>query len=195
MKFYDWHLDNEHTNEPWVYADNVFTQEECNKILSLVKKKNQQDGETTGYGNDTNIRRSKILYIESSDPNNFWIFQRCTDVIKHLNDNFFQFDIDKIEALQIGEYNSTNSGCFKKHVDMGYKSQGFRKLSFSVQLSSGEDYEGGDLRLYGGDDYDTAPKKQGTIIGFPSYVLHEITPVTSGIRYSLVGWAQGPKFK
>ena len=57
------------------------------------------------------------------------------------------------------------------------------------------EYEGGDLRLYGGDDYDTAPKKQGTIIGFPSYVLHEVTPVTSGVRYSLVGWAQGPKFK
>jgi|13_taG_2_1085334.scaffolds.fasta_scaffold34061_4 PKHD-type hydroxylase len=194
MIFYDWHLD-EHTNEPWVYADNVFTQEECKKILSLVDKKNQQDGETTGYGNDTNIRRSKILYIESNDPNNYWIFQRCSDVVKHLNDKFFQFNIDKLEALQIGEYDSNNSGCFKKHVDMEYKSQGFRKLSFSVQLSNIEEYEGGDLRLYGGDDYDTAPKKQGTIIGFPSYVLHEVTPVTSGVRYSLVGWAQGPKFK
>ena len=38
-------------------------------------------------------------------------------------------------------------------------------------------------------------KKQGTIINFPSFVFHRVTPVTKGIRYSLVVWHTGPKLK
>ena len=194
MKFYDWQLEK-NVSEPWVFADNIFTDEECDKILKLFSGNNVIDGATSGYGNDDNIRRSKIIYIEASDPENYWIFQRCTGVIQHLNNQFFQFDIEKIEALQIGRYDSRNQGCFKKHVDAGYELPVFRKLSFSIQLSDDNSYEGGDLLLYAGEDYDTAPRRKGTIIAFPSFALHEVTPVTSGVRYSLVGWVCGPKFR
>jgi PKHD-type hydroxylase len=30
---------------------------------------------------------------------------------------------------------------------------------------------------------------------FPSFVLHRVTPVTKGTRYSLVAWVSGPPFK
>jgi len=33
------------------------------------------------------------------------------------------------------------------------------------------------------------------MIFFPSYTLHEVTPVTKGTRYTLVGWVHGPAFK
>jgi PKHD-type hydroxylase len=38
-------------------------------------------------------------------------------------------------------------------------------------------------------------KEQGTIIAFPSYILHEVTPITKGKRYSLEGWITGKPFK
>jgi PKHD-type hydroxylase len=38
-------------------------------------------------------------------------------------------------------------------------------------------------------------KKQGTVIVFPSYVLHEVTPITQGTRHSLVAWLAGDPFK
>ena len=38
-------------------------------------------------------------------------------------------------------------------------------------------------------------KKQGTLIMFPSYVLHEVKPVTKGERNSLVTWVTGNQFK
>jgi len=43
---------------------------------------------------------------------------------------------------------------------------------------------------------DSAPLSRalGSISFFPSYTIHEVTPVTSGVRYSLVGWACGPAF-
>ena len=42
---------------------------------------------------------------------------------------------------------------------------------------------------------DTAPKERGTVIAFPSYQLHRVTPVTAGIRKSLVAWVLGPDFR
>jgi PKHD-type hydroxylase len=65
----------------------------------------------------------------------------------------------------------------------------------SVQLSDPSDYEGGDLLLHISADPKKAPKNQGQVILFPSHTLHEVTPVTKGIRYSLVAWVTGPKFK
>ena len=38
-------------------------------------------------------------------------------------------------------------------------------------------------------------KQIGDLVVFPSYVLHEVTPVTKGERNSLVCWVTGPSFK
>ena len=40
----------------------------------------------------------------------------------------------------------------------------------------------------------TAESLIGTMILFPSYVLHRVSEVTKGTRYSLVGWAHGNSF-
>jgi PKHD-type hydroxylase len=72
---------------------------------------------------------------------------------------------------------------------------GVRKLSFSVMLTDPEEYEGGELLLKIDSFPITPPNKKGTVIFFPSYVLHEVTPVTKGTRKTLVGWVLGPKFR
>ena len=96
--------------------------------------------------------------------------------------------------MQFTEY--TSSGDFYgKHLDMGNSETRPRKISFSIQLSKENDYTGGDLQLYYSDDPITADKEIGVMTTFPSYVLHEVLPVTEGTRYCLVGWVSGPKFK
>ena len=82
-----------------------------------------------------------------------------------------------------------------------------RKLSFSIQLSDPEDYEGGELEFkvnkYGSekrgdfalDETFFAPNKKGTIIIFDSRVKHRVCEVKSGVRKSLVGWVVGPRWK
>ena len=37
--------------------------------------------------------------------------------------------------------------------------------------------------------------EKGMITFFPSWLIHDVTPVTQGTRYSLVGWVNGPNFK
>ena len=66
-----------------------------------------------------------------------------------------------------------------------------RKLSMSVILNS--DYEGGDFEIFGLEN--KIPRlEEGSIIVFPSFKEHRVTPVTRGIRYSLVAWFVGPPY-
>ena len=73
-----------------------------------------------------------------------------------------------------------------------------RKISMTVNLNNPKDYEGGNLKFDLGPHYrgerfkvfnDMRP--QGSIIIFPSFMYHCVTPVTSGTRYSLVLWLLG----
>lgn len=76
-----------------------------------------------------------------------------------------------------------------------------RKLSFSLQLSSSDDYTGGDLQFLTEPALNTSPqlftasRQQGSIIIFDPYIQHRVTPIQSGQRKSLVGWAIGPRWK
>jgi PKHD-type hydroxylase len=194
LKSYDYYL-NHQISETWAGAPNVFDPAECEKILKLGNNNNFKEG-LINSGSSDPIRKSQIFFIESSDPENSWIFERCAEMIHHINYDFFQFDLQKIEVLQVGKYESKDSGYYGKHIDAFRQSGIFRKLSFSVQLSRSEDYEGGDLLLHLGKDPDVAPRDRGSITVFPSYTLHEVTPVTKGTRYSLVGWVtSATKFK
>ena len=77
-----------------------------------------------------------------------------------------------------------------------------RKLSTTINLNKPGEYEGGNLKFdFGphatGKRYHecTEIRPQGSIIVFPSYVYHQVTPVTRGTRYSLVLWTLGQPFK
>ena len=70
-----------------------------------------------------------------------------------------------------------------------------RKLSLSLQLTDPSQYEGCDLQFQGGRRIETAPRTRGALIAFPSYVLHRVTPITRGVRKSLVCWVSGPEFR
>lgn len=189
----DWYLE-QHITENWAYADELFTPEETKKIIDNFNIDLSQ-GEVGGNVDLATIRRSKVHFIDSRNPDNAWIFQRITGAIIDLNKRFFHFDLEKIETLQFSVYDESYKGFYDKHIDIMYRSTGFRKLSFSVLLSDPEDFEGGDLLLHYGTDPDKAHRVTGGLTLFPSYALHEVTPVTKGTRYALVGWVWGPRFK
>jgi PKHD-type hydroxylase len=65
----------------------------------------------------------------------------------------------------------------------------------SLQLSDAADYDGCELEVRGGNEIDVAPRERGALIAFPANVLHRVTPLTRGVRKSLVIWAAGPEFR
>ena len=182
-------LDNVHLYSYWHGA---FTKEECKKIIQIAKKNGMIKG-TTMNNNKLNVRESKISWLYSSDEME-WAFRRVTDMVLDLNERFFNFDIFGLnEGFQFTNYKAP-SNKYGKHVD---RSSDFivRKLSISIQLTDPKEYEGGELYLYEDDQGVLMDKKQGTLIMFPSYVLHEVKPVTKGERNSLVTWVTGNQFK
>jgi PKHD-type hydroxylase len=70
-----------------------------------------------------------------------------------------------------------------------------RKLSLAIQLTDPSEYEGGNLQIMTSGEPQNMRKQRGLIAVFPSYVLHQVTPVTQGSRQSLVAWVSGPAFK
>ena len=71
-----------------------------------------------------------------------------------------------------------------------------RKLSFTLQLSDPDDYEGGNVELINeaNENY-IAPRERGTMILFDSRTQHRVNKVTKGTRRSIVGWVLGPRWK
>lgn len=90
--------------------------------------------------------------------------------------------------------------CFKGQYNQVGKT---RKISVTINLSRPEDYDGGNLKFdFGHHNKDIERfyeckeiRPQGSIIVFPSFLYHQVTPVTSGNRYSLVMWCLGQPFK
>lgn len=170
----------------------AFSKEECQTIVDIAKNKNLIEG-TIGEKSRANIRNSKISWLYPHD-NMDWVFRRVTDIVLSLNERFFKFDLFGInEGFQFTNYQAP-SGKYGKHVDRSINIA-VRKLSISIQLTNPKKYEGGDLYLYNDDEKIPMDKTQGTLIMFPSYVLHEVTTVTKGERNSLVTWVTGPQFK
>jgi len=176
----------------YAFWNNAFTKEECQTIINIAKDKGLIKGKTQG---ESDARDSKISWLYPID-NIDWVFRRVTDLTINLNERFFKFDLFGInEGFQFTNYEAP-SGKYGKHVDRSVNMP-VRKLSISIQLTNPEEYEGGELKLYNGDDEESTvmDKAQGTLIIFPSYVLHEVMPVTKGTRNSLVTWVTGKQFK
>jgi len=175
----------------YAFWSNAFSKKECQKIINIAKDKGLIKGKTKGITKD--VRDSKISWLYPIDDMD-WVFRRVTDMTLSLNERFFKFDLFGLnEGFQFTNYESP-SDKYGKHVDRGINTP-VRKLSISIQLTNPEEYEGGELYLYDGDKGEIMNKSQGTLIMFPSYVLHEVMPVTKGTRNSLVTWVTGKQFK
>lgn len=185
-------------NPGWCSIDDIFTDDELVKIIKMGSDNNLSTpteakiGSKTDDKKNTDVRKSKISWIRTDVETNIWLFKKLTDVITQVNNNVFNFDIEYIQNLQFTEYNIGDF--YGHHTDIAYESDRSRKLSFSIQLSDESTYDGGNLKLYCGEPF-TVPRKKSTITIFPSYVLHEVEPVNKGVRYALVGWIVGPKFR
>jgi PKHD-type hydroxylase len=182
-------LDNIHN---WAYMDNLFTPEECAKIIEIGESKSLEKATVRDKSKTLEVRDSQISWLYGTDVE--FAFRRVTDAVLNINNQFFNFDLfGMVEGFQFTRYDAP-SGFYGMHIDKTFNGT-VRKLSLTIQLSSPEDYEGGELALQTGNEADLMPKELGKIIVFPSYVLHEVRPVTKGTRYSLVAWVTGKPFK
>jgi hypothetical protein len=122
-----------------------------------------------------------------------WLYSLLEEEIRNMNWLNFKYVLTSMEKIDYLEYHSGDeAGKYEAHIDGCINTN--RKLSFSVLLSDPSEYDGGDLLIYEGKAPIVVPKRQGMITFFPSNVLHEVTPITRGVRRSIVSWVHGPVF-
>jgi PKHD-type hydroxylase len=185
---------------PFVVWEGAFSAEDLKAVEQVGDGLPHQDAVVDGNSRryDQNIRTSKIAWIERNSMTEN-IYDRMETIILSLNSQFFQYSLAKMAPLQHAIYNGSEQAHFDWHSDYcretGHEENDFRKLSITVQLSDPSEYQGGELQARARSEIDVAPKTRGTVIAFPSFVLHRVTPVTSGVRKSMVGWILGPDYK
>jgi PKHD-type hydroxylase len=182
-------------NISWVALENIFTDQELDEIVVQGNRVKKTSGTVSGSISDYRVCDIAWLKSDEVESDFDWIYATLTDAIKKVNNEYFQFDLTHLTALQFTVYDGKNNSNYQKHMDLGRPFPN-RKLSFSIQLSDDNEYTGGDLRFhYIKTQPEIAPRTRGKIIFFPTWTVHDVTPVTQGIRYSLVGWVNGPNFK
>lgn len=191
-----WYFGSRQENK-WshVYKENILPDSAIDLITEYGTPKTLEA--TIGYGSPERVVNKKIrnANVTGIRPDSFeWLYRMIEKEIYKVNMENYKYVLDKLENMIYIEYHGdiNEPGKYRKHTDgVIHKT---RKLSFSILLSDPSEYEGGDLLIWTCDNFETMPKKKGSIAFFPAYVEHEVTPVTKGTRRSLVGWIHGPHF-
>ena len=185
------------------------------KDISEKFDSQMQDSRLHGDSLNKDKRNSQNAWI----PTNHWVGGFMWHYIMRANRENFLYDLRNIdgESMQYNRYgegmfydwhNDSGLATHYKPVSVGNRTEGrqqdfvnenlelVRKLSFALQLSSPDDYEGGNVVLLdeGGKKY-IVPRQRGTVVLFDSRTQHRVNKVKSGVRKSIVGWVVGPRWK
>ena len=189
--------------EHWQMWSGNVSHEIITEIEKLTKdveiKKAEQGLKDSAYVSD--YRKSKVGWLNPKDEKNAALVNMLLTYFTDANDNAFGVEIRQIREIQYTEYHSDEKGTYGRHMDtfLDSKRKAHRKLSMTLQLSDPDEYEGGDFifddAVVGSQPDKDSLKAKGTVLVFPSFLCHEVTPVTKGIRKSLVSWIEGPMWK
>ena len=160
-----------------------------------------KEGESAGFmqaevdnaAPDIKARDCKVSWIRKEEI--------CQQVIKLFGPilETVKYDIDALESLQYTVYEKGHY--YGWHIDSRENMEGkIRKYSMTMWLNDPKEYEGGDLEIEMGGPFEqsniqTFRKEKGHIVFFHPHCWHRVTPVTKGVRKSLVGWFCGSPWK
>ena len=174
----------------------IFTQKLCQEIIDMGEKQTKEEGKVEfkdgNYNADSNTRSSTINWIpfDMMQP----VYDDINIIIQKINRNYFGYnDIQITEQAQVSEY--PKGGFYAWHTDIGLNMESeppVRKLSMTLLLNDPTEFEGGNLEIA---SHSLLPMKQGHAAIFASFLQHQVTPVTRGVRKSLVMWFGGEPLK
>ena len=181
---------------PFHLIPEALTPAECDDLVALCQAGPMKDAGLVRQTTAHQIRRAELSWLDDL-PEASRVMERMMRLTAAANREAFGFDLTEFaESAQVARYGAEREGHFDWHSDIGSGALAAkRKLTIVVQLSEPAAYAGGTLELRPDSNVREVPRDRGTAVVFPSFVLHRVTPVTSGTRWSLTLWSHGPAFR
>lgn len=173
------------------------TAETCDLLLGETADLPREPGRVVDNGEPVH-REVRVAFL----PRDHWSAAIALGAAGQANEAMgWGYDLEGLETLQLGSYQPGDSHDW--HMDTLSHGDRVRKLTVVVQLDDPEAYEGGDLEVLRFGVANPEPialpldamRRRGTVLVFPSYLLHRVGPVLRGERRTLVAWLVGPRFR
>lgn len=184
-------------------AENHFTPEFCDKVIHHAEQ-DQYTPEDRQY----EFRDSNVVFLPQSKDTE-WLYDPLYKVLNEAKQKCWRtFKVEQLQNVQYTVYKAP-AGRYNWHCDTGQPTSGMERriLSIVVQLLDPNTHSGGEFEIaecatsdlnkvvYGQIPDPKFVKSlkppRGSVIVFPSFVQHRVSPVTVGTRKSLVGWCDG----
>ena len=142
-------------------------------------------------GRIANYRKVTCFELDTDKSHTSKVLRSAVQELNYM----FNYDLSNIQQILYCEYHVGDF--YKMHVDVGEGLHASRKISLTWNLNPNE-YEGGELCFYqphtpdGSADYKSPSTN---IIGFTSWLNHEVKPVTRGIRKCIVAFIGGRSWR
>jgi PKHD-type hydroxylase len=178
------------------YAKQSFFLKDETKDILLLKKETNESSiifNNNSQGIQKNIRSSYTSWINLNNTPH--LLNKINNLVDEVNNIHWRFKINYLGEASIVSYLDKNDN-YGWHMDWNSDLNNCnRKISVIVQLSDSNDYKGCNLQIKT-NKYNTYQffTDIGSIIIFPSFLLHRATKLISGERHAMVLWYYGDSF-
>ena len=160
----------------------LFLEEEVEQIIELGDALVLSEGKIKGEKVDHSIRNSKIAWIHPG-KDTWWLFDRAILMFKS------SLPFSTLQSAQYSVYYGTEKSHYTWHRDIGGDEIAKARVNVGIiQLSHPSEYTGGVLQIKYQDQVIDVMKTKGMVTTFPIQLEHRVTPVTSGVRKTLIMW-------
>ena len=150
----------------------AFAPAECERIIEALSPVSARDALLVGQTRDHNLRNPDLVWMEDVDGME-WVMERLIELARRSNTDGFDFDLNEFAEGPL-------AAC---------------KLTLACQSNGPSNYDGGDLEVMPGSQVLSANRVQGCVSVFPSFSLHQETPVKGRRRYLITVWTHGRAFR
>jgi predicted 2-oxoglutarate/Fe(II)-dependent dioxygenase YbiX len=168
----------------------LFNEQQCQDIAKTLIEELWMKTKVVGDASLHKCLRQKLRGELEGFP-----FADIRSITKEANEKVFDFNLLGIidqDYPQIFRYQKDDY--YDYHVEINPLAP-TRKLSFIVNLSKPEDYEGGEIEFLNTTITNDLYRTQGTIFIFPSFLPYKINKVKSGSLDLIIGHIHGPLFR
>ena len=165
-------------------APDFWSAERCDRVRTAIERAELSRAEIfeTGYRVDERVRRT---FEAEVDPDITRDAEESIAAVRPRVAEFFATTLVGSEGPAFLRYPA--GGFYRAHRDCLPADDEEFPRRISVVLFVTGACEGGVLRVYGPATHDVRPVA-GTLVAFPATWLHEVLPVTAGVRDAVVDW-------